>query len=64
VHVGLLGEPTLQIRHRLGSAGVGRLPTLEQVVGLGVMLTLIRGEIQLDPATGDTRFSVGFSFSR
>jgi len=64
VRVGLLGEPTIQIRHRLGSAGVGRLPTLEQVVGLGVMLTLIRGEIQLDPATGDTRFSIGFSFSR
>ncbi|MEX2180100.1 MAG: hypothetical protein WD801_15395 [Gemmatimonadaceae bacterium] len=64
IRVGFLGEPTLQFRHRLGSAGIGRLPTLEQVIGVGVMLALVRGEIQLDPARGETRFSVGFSFSR
>src|SRR5688572_16122705 len=29
VRFGILGVPTIQLRHRLGSAGLGRLPTLE-----------------------------------
>ena len=64
VRVGILGELTMQLRHRLGSAGISKLPSLEQVVGVGAMLTFIRAEVQVDPATGDLRFSTGFSFSR
>lgn len=64
VRVGILGELTLQLRHRLGSAGLSRLPNFQQVLGVGAMLTFLRGEIQLDPATGDMRMSAGFSFSR
>jgi hypothetical protein len=64
VRLGLLGNPTLQFRHRIGSAGMGKLPTFEQVLGAGVMLTIVRGEIQIDPASGRTRFSTGFTFSR
>lgn len=64
VRVGILGNPTLLFRHRLGSAGLGGLPAFEQVVGAGVMLVFIRGEVQLDAATGRVRFSTGFSFSR
>ena len=64
IRVGLLGEPTLLFRHRIGSAGLGGLPDFEQVIGVGVMLTLVRVELQMDPATGELRFSTGFSFSR
>lgn len=64
VRLGLLGEPTLIFRHRLGSAGVGDLPSFEHIVGAGVMLTLLRVELQVDPARGKARVSAGFSFSR
>jgi len=64
VRVGILGIPTLLVRHRLGSAGLGRLPAFEQLVGVGVMLVFIRGEVRVDATTGDVRFSTGFSFSR
>ena len=61
---GIMGNPTLQFRHRIGSAGVGKLPSFEQVVGFGVELTIIRGEVQVDPKTQKVRFSVGFTFAR
>lgn len=64
VTVGLLGMPTLLLRHRIGSAGLNRLPNFHQVIGVGVLLTLIRGEVQMDPASGKVRTSVGLSFSR
>ena len=64
VRIGMLGIPTLLFRHRIGSAGLGRLPAFEQMVGLGVLLTILRGEVQIDPASGRVRVSVGFSFSR
>ena len=64
VRVGIMGNPTLQFRHRIGSAGVGKLPSFEQVLGFGVELTIIRGEVQVDPRTRKVRFSVGFTFAR
>jgi len=64
VRLGLFGVPTLQFRHRLGSAGLGKLPDLEQMIGAGLMLTIIRGEVLVDPASGKVRFSAGFTFSR
>ncbi|MGH7638679.1 MAG: hypothetical protein ACREOK_13610 [Gemmatimonadaceae bacterium] len=64
VQLGLLGSPSLQLRHRLGSAGFERLPSLEQALGVGLIVALIRGEFLIDPATGETRVSVGFSFAR
>lgn len=64
VRLGLLGEPTLLFRHRMGSAGLGQLPAFEQVVGVGVLLTILRVELQMDPVGGQVRFSTGFSFSR
>jgi hypothetical protein len=64
VRLGLLGEPTLILRHRIGSAGLGKLPAFEQVVGVGVLLTLLRIELQVDPVGGKARLSTGFSFSR
>lgn len=64
IRVGILGEPTLIFRHRLGSAGLGRLPAFEQMIGAGVILTLVRFELQMDPSSGKVRFSTGLSFSR
>ena len=64
ITLGFMGSPTLQLRHRLGSAGVTTLPALEQMVGVGVSLTVIRGEVRLDPASGRTQFAVGFTFAR
>jgi hypothetical protein len=62
--LGFLGIPTLQLRHRIGSAGVGRLPSFEQVIGAGVMLTVVRAEVQVDPSSGRVRFGAGFTFAR
>ena len=64
VRLGLLGEPTLIFRHRLASAGIDRLPDFEQVLGAGVLLTILRIEVQVDPARGEARITSGFSFSR
>lgn len=64
VRLGMLGSPTLQLRHRLGGAGVTALPSLDQVLGVGVHIALARVEFQLDPATSRTRLSLGFTFSR
>ena len=64
VRIGMLGIPTLLFRHRIGSAGMKRLPAFEQMVGVGVLLTILRGEVQINPASGKVRGSVGFSFSR
>jgi len=64
VRLGLLGEPTLILRHRLGSAGLGALPAFDHVVGAGVLLTLLRVEVQVDPVRGKARLSIGFAFSR
>lgn len=64
IQLGLLGVPSLQLRHRLGSAGFERLPSLEQALGVGVVVSVARGEFLIDPATGKTRVSVGFSFAR
>jgi hypothetical protein len=62
--LGFMGSPTLQLRHRVGSAGLTGLPELEQMVGVGVSLTVIRGEVQLNPATGEARLTAGFTFAR
>jgi hypothetical protein len=64
ITVGFMGIPTLQLRHRLGAAGVTELPALEQMVGVGVSLTVIRGEVRMDPASGRAKFTLGFTFAR
>lgn len=64
VRLGLLGTPTLVLRHRLGSAGLGRLPSFAQVLSLGLQLTLLRGEVLLDPMGGGVKAGAGLSFSR
>jgi hypothetical protein len=64
IQIGFMGVPTLELRHRLGSAGIGKLPSFEQMIGVGVSLTIIRAEVQFDPIDGRIRFGGGFTFSR
>ena len=59
-----VGIPTIQLRHRLGSAGLGELPDFEQVLSLGVQVAIIRIELQRQIAGGRTRVAAGLAISR
>jgi hypothetical protein len=58
------GAPTLALRHRIGSAGVQRLPRFVQNVGVMATLSFLRVEYSLDPATRNDRISLSLSFAR
>jgi len=60
-----VGFPTLHLRHVIGAAGVGSLPSLEQELGIGVGISVLRFEATFD-ATGerDPRYSFGVVFGR
>ena len=60
----LVGPPTVVIRHAMGSAGVGRLPALDQATGLRLIVGILYGEVLIDPATGNTHRTIGLSFAR
>jgi hypothetical protein len=57
-----LGSPTLFLRHIMGSAGVGSLPKLEQELGAGVGLSMLRVDVTVD-AAGKRDTKVGFGVS-
>jgi len=61
----MVGPPTLIVAHYMGTAGVGSLPDLQQEIGVGVSINLLRAAIVFD-ASGDlpTIFSVSFSLPR
>lgn len=60
-----VGSPTLHLRHLLGAAGVGSLPKLEQELGVGVGISVLRVEGTFDAAgKRDARYSAGFAFGR
>ncbi len=58
-----LGVPTVSLRHAFGAAGSGRLPPLEQNVGLRLDVGLLRAQFMVDPASGKSAFTVGFAAS-
>jgi len=60
----IAGSPTLVIRHVIGGAGVGKLPKLEQAVGLRGYLSLLYAEAMMDPVTHHTHVGVGVSLGR
>ena len=62
--VPFLGPPTVSVRHRIGSAGVGRLPRFVQNVGPVITLSFVRAEYTVDPASRDSRFRIGLAFAR
>jgi hypothetical protein len=58
----LVGSPVLTLRHIMGSAGVGSLPSLEQEIGAGIGLSALRLDYTID-AGGNRghKFGVGIS---
>jgi hypothetical protein len=60
----LVGPPVVTLRHVIGSAGVGRLPSLEQNIALRLTIAIIRFEIVADPARDIVKTGVALSFSR
>ena len=61
----MVGPPTLIVAHYMGTAGVGSLPDLQQEIGVGVSIKLLRAAVVFD-ASGDlpTILSVSFSLPR
>lgn len=59
-----VGSPTVFLRHIMGSAGVGSLPKLEQELGAGLGLSIVRLDVTVDVAgKRDTRVGFGVSVS-
>ena len=60
-----VGSPTLHLRHLMGAAGVGSLPKLEQEIGVGVGISMIRVEGIFDVAgERDARYGVSVVIGR
>jgi hypothetical protein len=60
-----VGSPSLHLRHLIGAAGVGSLPTLEQEIGVGVGISLLRAEGVFDVAgKRDARYGVSIVMGR
>jgi hypothetical protein len=57
-----VGSPTIHLRHLIGAAGVGSLPTLEQELGVGLGISLLRFDATFD-AAGKRDARYGFSFA-
>jgi hypothetical protein len=64
VAVPFVGSLTMGLRHRIGSAGVQRLPRFVQNIGPVMSLGFVRIDYVIDPATNDSRFTIGLSFAR
>ena len=61
IRIPIAGSPLLTLRHAIGSAGVGRLPTFVQNVGVRLTVAVIRLDYTIDPASGDGGFDVSFT---
>ena len=60
-----VGSPTLHLRHLMGAAGVGSLPSLEQQLGVGVGISVLRFEATFDAAGDrDPRYGVVVAIGR
>ncbi len=59
-----VGSPQLRLRFITGSAGISELPDFVQNVGVRVGFPLIGVEYLVDPASGDSKISIGFSLGQ
>ena len=60
-----VGSPTVHLRHLMGAAGVGSLPKLEQDIGVGVGISMLRVEGIFDAAgKRDARYGVSIVMGR
>ena len=58
----LVGSPVLTLRHIMGSAGIGSLPSLEQEIGVGIGLSALRLDFTTDAGgSRGHKFGVGIS---
>ena len=58
----LVGAPILTVRHIIGSAGVGSLPSLEQEIGAGIGLSALRLDFTQDAGKSrGHKFGIGIS---
>jgi hypothetical protein len=64
IRLPFVGSPTISLRHRIGSAGIQRLPRFVQNVGPILTVSFLRVEYLIDPATRESRFKAGLSFAR
>ena len=58
-----VGNPYVALRYAAGNAGIDRLPSLIQNVGIGVGVSLIRIDYSIDPARNRSPFSRRSAFS-
>ena len=64
VRIRFLGSPVIAIRYAVGGAGIGRLPSLAQNIGLRLTVSFVRLQYMIDPATRDSRTSIALSLFR
>ena len=60
-HIPFVGPPILTLRHAIGSAGVGHLPTFVQNVGVRLTVAVLRFDYAIDPATREHSADVSFA---
>ena len=61
----MIGSPVVTLRHIMGAAGVKRLPSLEQEIGVGLGLSALRLDFTTDVARSrGHKFGVGISLAR
>lgn len=60
----MVGSPQITLRFITGSAGIGDLPDFVQNVGVRVGFPLVGVEYLVDPASGDSKVSFGFSLGQ
>ena len=56
-----LGSPTISLRHMLGAAGVRRLPTIEQNLGVRLELSLLQFDATIDPVSRRSKLTLSLS---
>jgi hypothetical protein len=59
----MLGSPFIALRYAVGSAGVGDLPPFIQNLGIGVGISFLRVDYNIDPAGDRSPFSERSAFS-
>ena len=61
----LVGSPAVSLVHLMGSAGVKSLPSLEQEIGAGLALSVLRLDVTTDVSRSrGTKFGFGFSLTK
>ena len=60
----IVGSPSVTLRHMIGSAGVGGLPSFEQNLAARVALSFVRFDAAVDPARQTWEFGLGLSLAR